>query len=285
MDPWRQEPSAQITRVRPLLALSRPIRERQFTFDAYAAFLDGLAASSVTVVPLRDFAAARSDGPILGLRHDIDVRLDTALRLAELEHERGLCATYFVLNTARYWREPGLLDALRRIQDLGHEVGWHNDLVSMELVDNTNTVEYLHRELERLRSADVDIVGTAAHGSIWCHVLGFDNNAFFTDFPEVKQPTTAIRTGALADFGFEYEAYHLGEDHYYSDSRFDSNDRRWHPRFLDLTELEPAAKAIALIHPCQWDRSVAAKFARLPARLVAKPGEVWLRRRVRRRQR
>ena len=285
MEGWQQEPSSQVTRVRPLLSLSRPVRERHFTFDAYAEFLDSLAASGVTVVPLRDFAAARADGPVLGLRHDVDVRLDAALRLAELEHERGLRATYFVLNTARYWRKPGLLDALLRIQDLGHEVGWHNDLVSMEVVDGTNTVDYLHRELARLRAAGVDIVGTAAHGSIWCHVLGFDNNSFFTDFPEVMRPTTPIRTGSLADFGFEYEAYHLGENRYYSDSRFDAHNRRWHPGFLDLTELEPAAKAITLIHPCQWDTSVATKFARLPARFVAKPGELWLRRRVRRRRR
>jgi hypothetical protein len=284
MDPWRPEASAQVTRVRPLLSLTRPLRERAFTFEAYAEFLEALAGSRVAVVPLREFAAARGDGPILGLRHDVDLRIDSALRLAELEHERGLRATYFVLNTAPYWRKPGLLDALLRLQELGHEVGWHNDLVSMELVDGTDTVDYLRRELARLRGAGVDIVGTAAHGSIWCHVLGFDNNAFFTDFPEVKQPATTIRTGALADFGFDYEAYHLGEDRYYSDSRFDVHGRRWHPSFLDLDEVEPAAGAIALVHPCHWDASVAAKFGRLPARFAAKPGEVWLRRRVRRRQ-
>jgi hypothetical protein len=268
-----------------MLSLTRPIRERHFTFDAYAEFVDTLAGSSVTVVPLREFAAARADGPVLGLRHDVDVRLDSALRLAELEHARGLRATYFVLNTAPYWGKPGLLVALRRLQEFGHEVGWHNDLVSMELVGGANTVEYLHRELARLRAAGVDIVGTAAHGSVWCHVLGFDNNAFFTDFPDVKRPAERIRTAALADFGFEYEAYHLGEDRYYSDSRFDLQGRRWHPSFLDLTELEPAVKAITLIHPCQWDTSVVAKYARLPARAVAKPGEVLLRRRVRRERR
>ena len=216
----------------------------------------------------------------MALRHDVDGRLDAADRLAELEHQRGIRATYFVLHTARYWSRPDLVERLQHLQDLGHEVGWHNDLVTLDLVAGVDPVEYLHAELERLRSAGIDIVGAAAHGSIWCHLLGFDNNAFFVDFHDAKRPAEPIRRAALADFGLEYEGYHLGEDVYYSDARFDERWRRWHPAFIDFAALRPARRAIALVHPCHWDRSVAAKFARLPGRLAARVPEGRSRRRV-----
>jgi len=280
MAQWEPQASADVVKAHPLRRLTQPVRERAFTFGEYAAFLDRVAASGTHVVRLRDFRSAPRDRPVLALRHDVDGRLDAADRLAELEHQRGIRATYFVLHTARYWSRPDLVERLQHLQDLGHEVGWHNDLVTLDLVAGVDPVEYLHAELERLRSAGIDIVGAAAHGSIWCHLLGFDNNAFFVDFHDAKRPAEPIRRAALADFGLEYEGYHLGEDVYYSDARFDERWRRWHPAFIDFAALRPARRAIALVHPCHWDRSVAAKFARLPGRLAARVPEGRSRRRV-----
>jgi hypothetical protein len=277
---WRPKPSEELVRSHPLRRLAQPFRERTFTFAAYEAFLDRVACSDVRVVPLRELRAARRDQPLVGLRHDVDERLDNALRFAELEHRRGLRATYFVLETAGYWREPDLVERLRRLQELGHEVGWHNDLVTLALVEGVDPVAHLHDELGRLRRAGIAVAGAAAHGSIWCHLLRYDNNAFFSDFPEARAPADEFRRGSLAEFGLDYEAYHLGEDRYFSDSRFDEHGVRWHPGLLRLEELVPGESAVVLIHPCNWDRSVAAKLARLPRRFGAKLGERRLRRRV-----
>src|SRR5437016_12184366 len=95
-----------------------PWTERHFTYAEYARFLDRLGDRHV--VPLREFARGAGD---LALRHDVDSRLESALELARLEHDRGLRATYFVLHTAPYWRDPRLLPKLRRLQERGHEVG------------------------------------------------------------------------------------------------------------------------------------------------------------------
>ena len=100
-----------------------PLSERRFTYAEYDRFLDRLAGREV--VPLWEFAAGRGD---MALRHDVDDRLESALELARREHARGLRATYFVLHTAPYWEREDLVDRLRELQALGHEVGWHNDL-------------------------------------------------------------------------------------------------------------------------------------------------------------
>jgi hypothetical protein len=260
-----------------------PLTDRAFTYSRYDGFLGRLASADVSVVPLRDFAATPADErAVLSLRHDVDVSLRSALELARLEHAHGLRATYFVLHTAPYWSSPALLDDLRRLQDeYGHEVGWHNDLVTIECVDGVDARAYLAEQLERLRSAGISVVGTASHGSGSCYRFGYHNNYFFSDFegevvpgfPNTETVTTprgAVRIpkARLADFGLEYEAYHLGEDLYLSDTATASGRRR-HPDELDPRALSPGEKAIVLTHPCHWDASVAAKAARLGGVLLA----------------
>jgi hypothetical protein len=241
-----------------------PLVERRFTYAEYARFLDRL--SERLVVPMREFAQGEGD---LALRHDVDSRLGSALELARREAERGLPATYFVLHTAPYWSDPELLARLRQLQELGHEVGLHHDLVTLEKLRGVDTGERLRTDLDRLRSSGIEIRGAAAHGSPWCHLLGYHNNYVFAGWDEPVQGfpnhevTQKLRP---ADFGLEYEAYHLGEDAYFSDARFEGG-HRWHP---DGLFLQAGQRAIVLVHPCHWDSSVGAKVIRLGRRLVAR---------------
>ena len=240
-----------------------PLTERRFTYAEYERFLDRVSGRDV--VPLRDFARGLGD---LALRHDVDDRLDSALALARLEHERGLRTTYFVLHSAPYYSRPNLLDSLRELELLGHEVGWHNDLVTLALVHGVDPGPYLRGELERLRGGEIDVVGVAAHGSPWCHRLGFHNDYAFADLPQPRPgfPTRFEPIGTLADFGFAYDAYSLGEDAYFSDSRFERG-RRAHPADF---KLEPGKRTIVLTHPCHWDASLLAKAGRLAHRVAGR---------------
>jgi hypothetical protein len=299
---WKPPPSEDILRPRPLRRLIEPALEWRFTYGRYERFLDRLRADPrLELLTLRQLAAAEAGECVLvGLRHDVDERLDSAIRLAELEHSRRIHATYFVLHTAGYYGpSPGstehdrrLFPALRRLQELGHEVGLHNDLVTLQLVYDIDPVEYLSTELHWLRDNGIDVVGTAAHGAWHAHRLGFHNNEFFLDWPEavpggrtsrgrirVGGRERELRRGRLADFGLAYEAYHLDEDRYFSDARFDSRGRRWHPDLLELDELRPGERVILLLHPCHWDSSLAAKYVRVLGRLARRSGAV-IRRRV-----
>ena len=238
-----------------------PLTERRFTYHEYECFLDRLRGRDV--VPLRELGAGLGD---TALRHDVDGRFESALELARREHARGLRATYFVLHTAPYWDREDLVERLRELQALGHEVGWHNDLVTLALVHGVDPGPYLRGELERLRGGGIDVVGVAAHGSPWCHRLGFHNDYAFADLPQPRPgfPRRFDPIGTLADFGFAYDAYSLGEDAYFSDSRFERG-RRAHPADF---QLEPGKRTIVLTHPCHWDASPVAKAGRLAHRLA-----------------
>ena len=239
-----------------------PWTERRFTYAEYARFLDRLGDRDV--VPMRELARGAGD---LALRHDVDSRLDSALELARLEHERGLRATYFVLHTAPYWNDSDLIPRLRRLQELGHEVGFHNDLVTIERVRGGDTRAALEEALSRLRDGGIEVVGAAAHGSPWCHRLGFHNNYAFAgwDEPVPGFPATDVAQKLdPAEFGLEYEAYHVPRDVYFSDSSFEGG-RRAHPQDL---ELRPGSRTVVLVHPCHWDRSGRAKTGRLLRKIL-----------------
>jgi hypothetical protein len=239
-----------------------PWTEWRFTYAEYERFLDRLAGRAV--VPLREFARGAGD---LALRHDVDARLDSALRLARLERDHGFRATYFVLHTAPYWSGDDFVPRVRRLQDLGHEVGFHNDLVTVQRVHGVDAHAVLEDALARLREAGIEVVGAAAHGSPWCHRLGFHNNYVFAgwDEPVPGFPSTEVLEKLdPAEFGLEYEAYHVPHDVYFSDSSF-VDGRRAHPSDLPL---EPGKRTIVLVHPCHWDASVAAKTGRLASKVA-----------------
>lgn len=275
MTEWRPHRGDQVLHPKRAGRLLEPLRERRFTYDAYDAFLERIVGDERAVtMPLVEMATSNEpERIVVGIRHDVDVSIDSALELGRLEQRRGVRATFFVLHSAAYWGRGDLIDRLLELQDLGHEIGWHNDLVTLEVVEGGDARKRLREELARLREAGVAISGVAPHGSYWAHALGYSNADFF---PELGEPVATdvivdgrerrVPTGTLAEFGLLYDAYHIPHDAYLSDSLFDPEGRRWHPLLFDPATLAPGQRAIILVHPCHWDRSLRAKYARLARR-------------------
>ena len=61
------------------------------------------------------------------LRHDVDLELEAALRMAEVEAGAGAAATYFLMTRSVFYNldsRPGEA-AVARLRELGHRVGLH----------------------------------------------------------------------------------------------------------------------------------------------------------------
>jgi hypothetical protein len=99
---------------------------KDFTFVGYKELLQYLR-EVYEIVPLCRLPT--EDVPYLALRHDVDFSLSAALRMARLEQELGIRATYFVLFSDRLYNlhERGNVQIIRQISRLGHEVGLHYD--------------------------------------------------------------------------------------------------------------------------------------------------------------
>jgi hypothetical protein len=94
-----------------------------FDLDHYRELLDAAAEGGYRFA---NFDREPQAGDIF-LRHDVDLSLEAALSLAELEQERGARATYFLMTESVFYNLDSQLgrDTLARLRELGHAVGLH----------------------------------------------------------------------------------------------------------------------------------------------------------------
>jgi hypothetical protein len=80
------------------------------------------------------------------LRHDVDLSLDAALGLAELEAESGAAATYFLMTRSVFYNLASVEGerAVSRLRELGHRVGLHAVYPQLDLDDRFDPVVAWH---------------------------------------------------------------------------------------------------------------------------------------------
>jgi hypothetical protein len=91
-----------------------------------AHYLEILDAARAGGYRFAHFDGAPEDGTVL-LRHDVDLSLDAAVRMAEVEHEVGASATYFLMPESVFYNldsNEGVA-AVARLRALGHRVALH----------------------------------------------------------------------------------------------------------------------------------------------------------------
>jgi len=257
-----------------------------WSYYRYEQLMKELSDSShYVVVPLRDFDSTISDERIVvGLRHDIDHDLEGALKMAEIERRYGLKSSYYVLHTAPYYGITGkgfaehnetILPVLHKIQDMGHEIGFHNDLITLQVVYGINSTKYLHDELTWLRSNGINVTGTVAHGGYYRSKYGYQNYYFWarhTDRPvekfynaskiksynvskvHVENITHIIKTHSLEEYKLSYEGYFMKTSYVYYR---DSCGRWWYAGdpFHELKHHKKGDRMIILTHPVHWSEN------------------------------
>jgi hypothetical protein len=72
------------------------------------------------------FDDAPSEGSVI-LRHDVDLSLDAAVRMAELENDADAAATYFLMTESVFYNLDSSegTAAIERLRELGHRVAQH----------------------------------------------------------------------------------------------------------------------------------------------------------------
>ena len=92
------------------------------------------------------------------LRHDVDLSLDAAVRMAELEADAGAAATYFLMTESVFYNLASHEGerALERLRELGHRVGLHAVYPRVRLDDRFDPVVAWHNPDPDFMSAPVE---------------------------------------------------------------------------------------------------------------------------------
>jgi UDP-N-acetylglucosamine 2-epimerase len=118
-------------------------RPTRFTYARYRGMLEELRGGDYRFLSFPEAPAALNERqPFVLMRHDVDFDLRAALRLAEIEAEQGVRATYFfMIRTEHYqlFSREGTA-AVRRILDLGHDLGLHFDCAAYPADADSDTL-------------------------------------------------------------------------------------------------------------------------------------------------
>lgn len=83
------------------------------------------------------------------LRHDVDVSLKDALKMAQIEHKVGVTSTFFILFHAELYNPFNLESTkiIREISQMGHKIGLHYN-TSFFVQNSLDSSESIKKELE-----------------------------------------------------------------------------------------------------------------------------------------
>jgi len=207
--------------------LRQDLRELDFTLVKYERLLREVQSANYEIHTINSAISSYS-GRILILRHDIDRQVKNALRMATLENHLGIHATYYFRMTNAVF-DPNVVKA---IIALGHEVGYHYEVLDKTKGDIEEAKILVLLELDKFRSI-CEVKTASMHGNPFTR---WDNRDFWSHY-------------SLTDFGLTSEAY-LSIDFekywYYTDT-----GRNWDDTKYNIKDLVPINQSRALKPQCR----------------------------------
>ena len=121
-----------------------------FTLKAYNSLLDKMLEEGYEVMTFGRYLSLKNEKlpeKFIVLRHDVDKKPGNSLKTAEMESSKGISATYFFrMQDCSY--DEGIV---ARIRDLGHEIGYHYEDMSLAKGDAAEAYQHFTTFSERLK--------------------------------------------------------------------------------------------------------------------------------------
>ena len=117
-----------------------------FTLETYRNLIICLQANSYTIQNFQQFLQ-QPEQKVAILRHDIDKLPANALKMAAIEHELAVSASYFFRVVPSVWDKA----VMEKIVNLGHELGYHYEDLVLAKGDTENAIRHFEKQLAIFR--------------------------------------------------------------------------------------------------------------------------------------
>ena len=200
-----------------------------FTLDNYRRLIQLTKEKGFQFILHKDeFVPERKD---VIWRHDVEFEPDIALRMAQIEHEEDVIATYFFQLHSPYYNvvDPHYREVFHEIKELGHCVGLHFDSAYWRITSEDQLDDYIALDKDYLEKNMGVVIDT----------FSFHNTTPFT------QSCLAYQYGGLINV---YSSFFKEHYNYCGDSlgywRFD--------RLEDVLNDEKVQHLQVLTHDANW---------------------------------
>jgi len=207
----------------------------EFTYEHYKECIKSAKKLGFSFYTMHDFLDKKPKSKFILMRHDIDLSLKSALKIAEIENSLKIKSTYFIRTNGIFNVFSGKNSAIvRKISELGHEIGIHYDSDITVKKDFVKEMMEIKRDIEKIIKKR--IFGTSLHK---VKKSGIKNEINKLNFAEEY----------LNDLELEYDAYSdifIRKMKYISDSA-----RKWREECM-CGHIKKEDKFCILTHPIWW---------------------------------
>jgi hypothetical protein len=116
---------------------------RDFTFSAYRQLLLVIVQAGYTISTFEDWCDKKTQERCLILRHDVDLVAKNSLITAKIEAEMGIRASYYF----RVVPQSNIPTIITQIAELGHEIGYHYEDLSLFHGDQAQAIVHFEQQL------------------------------------------------------------------------------------------------------------------------------------------
>lgn len=178
-----------------------------FVYKNWERFCKNLKESGILSVPARSVTKEK----YLVLKHDVETKVENALRIAEIESKYGHRGSYYV--QAYLLENPKNIEMLKEIKDLGHEVSYHYDVMDSCKGDIEKAIDEFSQNLKLFEQNGFVVETVCQHGNPVVERVGYTSNRDFFRSKTVKQKYPHI-FDIMVDFKQGYDTEYT----YFSDA-------------------------------------------------------------------
>lgn len=161
-----------------------------FTLSKYRELCDAISKSNIVTLTVKDYITSQdlSDNFVI-LRHDVDRKLEHALKMAKIENEYNITSTYYFRTISDVFKP----DIIKAINNMGHEVGYHYEVLDKADGDFDKAIKIFEEELGEFRKI-CDVKTVCMHGNPLSKWTNKDlwKKYGFKDFGIIGEPYLSI---------------------------------------------------------------------------------------------
>lgn len=148
----------------------------KFVFKTWDGFCRNLQERGIYSVPAAEILQGR-EGQFLTLKHDVETDVPKAYEMAKIEKKYGHKGSYYV--QAYLLEEKKNIDLLRKMQQMGHEISYHYDVMDACGGDIVAAMEAFAENLRLFTASGFEIVTLCQHGNPVVERKGYHSNRDF----------------------------------------------------------------------------------------------------------